>query len=67
LLLKAVFWSENHPLALINDHTFGPGEKAKVRMGTTNVLVECTSIRPNAVKVRINGIDHEEELVLKPK
>jgi hypothetical protein len=67
LLLKAVFWSENHPLALINDHTFGPGEKAKLRLGTTNILVECTAIRPDAVKIKVNGTDREEELLLKAK
>jgi hypothetical protein len=67
LRLKAVFWNENHPLALINDHTFGVHDKAKMRLGTNNVTVECTAIRPDAVKVLVTGTQREEELSLKTK
>ncbi|MGH7968526.1 MAG: protein DA1 [Limisphaerales bacterium] len=67
LRLKAVFWSETQPLALINDHTFGLHDKAKLRLGTNNVTVECTMIRPNTVKVFVTGADREEELSLKSK
>lgn len=67
LRLKAVFWNESHPLALINDHTFGLHDKAKLRLGTNNVTIECTAISANAVKVRVTGSEREEELSLKTK
>src|SRR5262249_5136057 len=45
LTLKAVFWDQTHPTALINDHTFALNETGKVRLGNTNVVVRCLAIR----------------------
>ena len=65
LLLKAVFWDPKHPLALINDHTFGLREEAKVRLGTNNVVVRCVAISQNSVRVRVVGSAAEQDLFLK--
>jgi len=65
LTLKAVFWDQAHPTALINDRTFAPNETGKVRLGSTNVLVHCLAIRKEAVRIQIAGSTQEQELVLK--
>ena len=67
LLLKAVFWNEKAPLALINDHTFSLDEEGKVRLGETNVTVHCIRITPTSVRIRVGGRSDEEELLLKNK
>jgi len=67
LLLKAVFWDQKHPLALINDRTLGVAEEGKVRLGATNVSVRCLAISPNSVRIRVAGSDQEQELSLKGK
>ena len=65
LVLKAVFWSEKAPVALINDHSFSPREQAKVRLGSTNVTIQCLSIRPDAVTIRVAGALNDQVLLLK--
>jgi hypothetical protein len=67
LVLKAVFWDQKRPLALVNDHTFGVQEEGNVRLGTTNVTVRCLAITQNTVRVRIVGTGEERELVLKTR
>ena len=67
LTLKAVFWDQTHPTALINDHTFGLNETGKVRLGSTNVVVRCLAIRKEAVRIQIAGSGQEQELVLKSR
>ena len=67
LVLKAVFWDQKRPLALVNDHTFGVQEEGKVRLGTTNVTVRCLAITQNTVRIRIVGTGEERELVLKAR
>jgi hypothetical protein len=64
LILKAVFWNEKQPVALINDHSFGPREEAKVRLGGTNIIVRCLSIRPDSVTIRVAGSAHDQVLRL---
>lgn len=64
LALKAVFWSERHPTALINNHTFAVSEEGQVRLGATNLTVRCLGIRQDAVKIRIVGSGEERELRL---
>jgi hypothetical protein len=65
LVLKAIFWDEKRPLALINDRMLGVNEEAKVHVGTTNVLVRRLSIFPDAVQLRVVGTDQDQTLRLK--
>jgi hypothetical protein len=65
LVLKAVFWSATQPIAIINDHSFGPNEEAKVHVAGTNLSVRCLSIRPDSVTIRVAGSPRDQVLVLK--
>jgi hypothetical protein len=65
LLLKGISSSESQPLALINDHTFAAGESAKVRVGTTNMLVRCLAVGGHSARIRIVDSGREMELQLK--
>ena len=40
-------------MALINDQTFGVGDTAKVRVGTSNLLVRCLTIEKQSVRVQV--------------
>ena len=64
LMLKGISSSRSRPLALINDQTFAVGETAKVRMGTTNVLVRCLAIGPRSVRIREVDSGREADLYL---
>jgi hypothetical protein len=55
LKLKAVFWSETHPTAMINNATLGPGEEGKVRLGESNILVRCVSVQRDSVRIQVQG------------
>jgi hypothetical protein len=65
LVLKAVFWSANQPVAVINDHSFSPNEEAKVHLAGSNLTVRCLSIRPDAVTVHVAGSPSNQVLVLR--
>jgi hypothetical protein len=65
LVLKAIIWDKTRPLVMINDRTFGPDEVARVRVGSSNVLVRCVSIGPNQVRLRFPELDKEQVLQLK--
>jgi hypothetical protein len=67
LLLRAVFWDEKRPLAMINDKTFGLLEEGKVRLGPSNVVLRCLAISPCSVRVRVVGSEKDQELSLEPK
>jgi sRNA-binding protein len=64
LLLKGISSARNRPLALINDQTLAVGESAKVRVGTTNVLVRCLAIGPRSVRIQVADSGRETELFL---
>jgi hypothetical protein len=66
LLLRGISSSKSQPLALINDHTFAAGESAKVRVGTTNVLVRCLAVEGHSARIQIVSSGREMELQLKP-
>ena len=52
LAVKSI--SDTRPrLALINDQTMAPGEKAKVRLGDGRVTVDCIKIQDGSVTVRV--------------
>ena len=50
---------------MINDRTLGPDEVARVRVGSSNVLVRCVSISPNQVRLRFPELNKEQVLELK--
>lgn len=64
LLLKGISSVRNQPLALINNQTFAVGESAKVRVGTTNVLVRCLAIGTRSVRIQVMDSGAETELYL---
>lgn len=64
LTLKAIFWRQSQPLAIINDQTFGPLEEAEVRLGSSKVVIRCLEIRKDGVRVRMVGSGEERELTL---
>ncbi len=55
LVLRGISWNQSHPLALINNRTLGVNERARVRVGDTNVALRCLAIRTNSVVVQIEG------------
>ena len=64
LALKAVFWDENRPTALINGQTFAINEQAKVRLGSTNVTLRCLAIHKDAVRIRVANSNQDQDLIL---
>ena len=66
LVLRGISGSGRRRFALINDRTLETGESAKVRLGSTNVLVECVEIRESSVFVRVAGRKERVELTLAP-
>jgi hypothetical protein len=65
LVLRAIFWDQKRPLAMINGHLFGLNEEAKVRLGATNVVVHCVGIAADAVQVRVAGEATQQTLRLR--
>jgi hypothetical protein len=64
LILKGISSARGRPLALINNQSIAPGESARVRVGTTNVLVLCLAIGKESVRLRLVGSGKEVELSL---
>ena len=63
LMLKGIVGG-NRKFALINNQTLGPAESAKVKIGTTNVLVHVLEIRTNSVLIRTNDTAEPQEIFL---
>jgi len=63
LLLKGISGRVGHRFALINNATFEAQQRAKVRVGLTNVSVVCLEIREKSVVVQVNG--EKQELFLR--
>ncbi len=63
LLLKGISGRVGHRFALINNATFEAQQRAKVRVGVTNVSVVCLEIREKSVVVQVNG--EKQELFLR--
>jgi hypothetical protein len=53
LTLKGSSSGGNKPMALINDQTFSVGDTAKVRVGTSNLLLRCLAIEKQSVRVQV--------------
>ena len=51
---------------LVNNESFTVGESAKVRVGTSNVLVRCLAIGERSVRIQIVDSGKELELHLPP-
>jgi hypothetical protein len=64
LVLRSLALGGSRPLALINNATLAAGEEAKVRVGTSNVLVRCLAISNTVVTVQVRGDPHPIELRL---
>ena len=66
LLLKGISLSADRPLALINDQSLAAGESAKVRVGTSNVLVRCLSVGSRSARIQFVDSGKELDLQLNP-
>jgi hypothetical protein len=64
LVLKSISGSAKRRFALINGTTLGVNETAKVRLGTSNVVVKCLDIRDSSVVVQLASEAKPTELLL---
>ena len=64
LLLKGISGTASRRFALINDATLAKNEEARVRVGTSNVVLRCLEIRPRSVLVQLRGGTGPFELTL---
>lgn len=61
--LNGISGSKEHPLAIINGHTFEAGEEWEVNVGNGNkVHVRCLEIKPEGVLIFVNGQRRELRL-----
>lgn len=65
LKLKGISGAGQHRFALINDTTFEALERGRVRVGQTNVVVQCLEIRSDSVVIQVAGSNKKEELFLR--
>jgi len=66
LVLKGISGPALHRYVIINDATFRPLEKARVRVARTNVTVRCLEIRDKSVLIQVNDSNEKQELFLRP-
>ena len=64
LTLKGISGSAKRRFALINDCTLQKDETAKVRVGSSNVVLQCLQIGDKSVVVRLRGEEKTQELFL---
>lgn len=64
LVLKGISGSAQHRFALINNTTFEPMEKEKVRVGQKTVTVNCLEIGKDYVTIQIDGSPEKKQLFL---
>jgi hypothetical protein len=65
LVLRGIYWAQEHPAAIINNRTLGVNEEGKVRVGKTNLTIRCLAIGQDSARIRIVGSGEEQELRLK--
>ncbi|MDB6065574.1 MAG: hypothetical protein JWR26_1782 [Pedosphaera sp.] len=65
LMLKGISGVGQRRFALINDATFAPMERGKVRVGQTNVTIQCLEIRSRSVVIQLKGSNAQQELFLR--
>jgi len=64
LVLRGISNSGKNRFALINDRTLATGESAKVRIGSSNVMVHCIEIRDASVLLQVGEAKARLELSL---
>lgn len=64
LTLRGISGNAARRFALINDCTLQKNEIGKVRVGASNVVVQCLAITTNSVIVRVRGSNQNTELFL---
>ncbi len=64
LILKAISGSAKRRFALVNGATLGVNETAKIRIGTSNILVRCIEIKDSSVLLQLPGATNRTELFL---
>jgi thiol-disulfide isomerase/thioredoxin len=62
LVLKGIVGSKNNRLALINDESFSPGQRGRVKLASKEVTLQCKEIRDNSVIVHVDGETEPREL-----
>jgi hypothetical protein len=65
LALKGILGGNGHALALINDQSLAVGESAKVRVGTSNVMVRCVAIQGDSVRIQVGDSGEQQVLSLR--
>ena len=65
LILRGISGTPQRRFALVNDATLQKGEEAKVRVGTSNVVVRCVEISDASVTLSIQGNSEPTRLFLK--
>lgn len=65
LMLKGILGGKGHAIALINDQSLAVGESAKVRVGTSNVLVRCLAIDGESVRIQVGDFAEQQALSLR--
>jgi hypothetical protein len=65
LMLKGISGSGQHRFALINNATLEPMERGRVRVGQTNVMVQCLEIHDQSVTIQIEGSNEKKQLFLR--
>ncbi len=67
LELRGISGSAKRRFALVNDKTLEVGESAKIRIGSTNVIVHCLAIDETSVTLTIGDAKERRTLALAPK
>jgi len=67
LRLKGISGAGQHRFALINDVTLETLETGRVRVGATNVTVQCLEIRNDSVVIQVAGAIRKQQLFLHTK
>jgi hypothetical protein len=65
LVLRGISGTPQRRFALVNDTTLVKGEQAKVRVGSSNVVVRCVEISDTSVLLVVNGAAEQTQLSLK--
>lgn len=65
LMLKGISGVASHMFALINDTTFEALESRQVRVGQTNVTIQCLEIHNDSVVIQAAGSNKKQELFLR--
>jgi hypothetical protein len=63
--LKGISGSGQHRFALINNATLETMERGRVRVGQTNVMVQCLEIHDQSVTIQIEGSKEKKQLFLR--